>query len=82
MVSSITLIVAATRANGIGLNGGLPWKLPLEMAYFARVTSKAPEGDINAVVMGRKSWQSIPQKFRPLKNRLNVIISRQESLNV
>ncbi|KAF9511686.1 hypothetical protein BS47DRAFT_1346447 [Hydnum rufescens UP504] len=47
------------------------------MAYFARVTSSAPPGKTNAVIMGRKSWESIPMKYRPLKNRINVVISSQ-----
>ncbi len=78
-MSRLTLIVAATISNGIGRNAGLPWRLPQEMAYFARVTSNAPEGTANAVVMGRNTWESIPIKFRPLKNRINVVISRNES---
>ncbi|KAG8856334.1 dihydrofolate reductase [Tulasnella sp. 330] len=74
---SVTLIVAATLANGIGHSGALPWRLSAEMAYFAKVTSTAPNGAINAVIMGRKTWESIPRKFRPLKNRVNIIVSRQ-----
>ncbi|EPE03488.1 dihydrofolate reductase [Ophiostoma piceae UAMH 11346] len=71
----LTLVVAATaRDMGIGAAGGLPWTgLRKEMAYFARVTKR---GDGNAVIMGRKTWDSIPPKFRPLKGRLNVVISR------
>ncbi|ROT40373.1 dihydrofolate reductase [Sodiomyces alkalinus F11] len=77
----LTLIVAATRSMGIGFNGGLPWTgLKKEMAYFARVTKRlspqAPSGAMNAVIMGRKTWDSIPERFRPLKDRLNVVISR------
>ncbi|KAI9773619.1 MAG: dihydrofolate reductase [Geoglossum simile] len=74
---TITIIVAATRSMGIGLRGSLPWQgLKNEMAYFARVTSASTSpGETNAVIMGRKTWQSIPQKFRPLKNRVNVVIS-------
>ncbi|WVW78280.1 hypothetical protein I302_100233 [Kwoniella bestiolae CBS 10118] len=76
---SITAIVAATQSNGIGLNGGLPWKLPGEMKYFARVTTgESPSTDPtqqNTVIMGRKTWESIPPKFRPLKNRRNLVIS-------
>lgn len=77
--TELTLVVAATLTNGIGLKGGLPWRMPREMAYFAKVTtSTAGAGRAkNAVIMGRKSWESIPQKFRPLKDRLNVVISRQ-----
>lgn len=80
-MSRLTIIVAATLANGIGHNARLPWRLPQEMAYFARVTTNAPEGSINAVVMGRNTWESIPTKFRPLPKRLNVVISRNENYN-
>jgi len=45
------------------------------MAYFARVTSSAPEGRRSAVIMGRKTWESIPAKFKPLPKRFNVVIS-------
>ncbi|OCF30774.1 dihydrofolate reductase [Kwoniella heveanensis BCC8398] len=78
---SITAIVAATTANGIGINGGLPWRLPGEMKYFARVTTgDSPSEEIsaqNALIMGRRTWDSIPAKFRPLKGRRNVVVSRQ-----
>ena len=75
-MTKLTLIVAATTSNGIGHSSRLPWRLPHEMAYFAHVTSNAPEGKKNVVIMGRKTWESIPPKFRPLKDRLNVVISR------
>ncbi len=78
----LTLIVAATITNGIGHGGSLPWRLPNEMAYFAKVTQKAPPRATNAVLMGRKSWESIPPKFRPLKNRVNVVVSRQPEYNL
>jgi len=82
---SVTLIVAATLSNGIGHAGSLPWRLPAEMAYFARVTTHAGAAEgvgLNAVVMGRKTWESIPAKFRPLKDRLNVVVSRQAGYNL
>ncbi|KAK0623020.1 dihydrofolate reductase-like domain-containing protein [Immersiella caudata] len=77
----VTLILAATREMGIGLNGTLPWTgLKREMAYFARVTKRIPPSlpptSLNAVIMGRKTWDSIPPRFRPLRGRLNVVISR------
>ncbi|KAJ3750446.1 dihydrofolate reductase-like domain-containing protein [Lentinula detonsa] len=78
-MSRLTLIVAATRTNGIGENGKLPWHLPKEMSYFQRVTCNAPPGQQNAVVMGRNTWESIPEKYRPLKDRLNVVISRRQN---
>ncbi|KAK1712561.1 dihydrofolate reductase-like domain-containing protein [Colletotrichum acutatum] len=81
MSHELTLIVAATRNMGIGAKGGLPWTgLKKEMAYFARVTKRlppqAPSDARNAVIMGRKTWDSIPPRFRPLKGRLNIVISR------
>ncbi|CAN8097394.1 unnamed protein product [Discula destructiva] len=77
----LTLVLAATRDMGIGLRGTLPWTgLKKEMAYFARITKRLPPSveapAMNAVIMGRKTWDSIPPKFRPLKGRLNVVISR------
>jgi len=78
-MSRLTIIVAATKSNGIGQNATLPWRLPKEMAYFARVTSNAPAGVSNAVIMGRNTWESIPAKFRPLRNRANIVVSRNAS---
>jgi len=82
MSSRLTIIVAATKSNGIGQNSQLPWRLAKEMAYFARVTSNAPAGASNAVIMGRNTWESIPTKFRPLKNRVNIVVSRNASYDV
>jgi hypothetical protein len=73
------IVVAATKSGGIGLKGVMPWSLPADMEYFRQLTSTttdANSGRLNAVVMGRKTWDSIPQKFRPLKNRVNIVISR------
>ncbi|KAH3680633.1 hypothetical protein WICMUC_000225 [Wickerhamomyces mucosus] len=76
----VSIIVAALLPSfGIGSKGTLPWKLRKEMKYFRNVTSKVSDPTkINAVVMGRKTWESIPEKFRPLPNRYNVIITRQD----
>jgi len=82
-MSRVTLIVAATANNGIGHAGKLPWRLPQEMQYFAKVTSgKDTAQNVggekkNAVVMGRATWESIPRRFRPLAGRINVVVSRQ-----
>lgn len=78
-----TAIVAASSASrGIGLKGDLPWSLPGDMKYFARITkgnhpsTEDAKPKMNAVVMGRKTWDSIPTKFRPLKGRHNVVLTR------
>jgi dihydrofolate reductase len=81
---TLTLILAATPSLGIGKSGTLPWPLlKKEMGYFARVTKRVfPSSNtsgprkLNAVLMGRKTWDSIPPKFRPLKDRLNIVVTR------
>ncbi|KPV75252.1 uncharacterized protein RHOBADRAFT_43740 [Rhodotorula graminis WP1] len=77
----LTLVVAATPSNAIGRNSTLPWRLSNEMAYFARVTKGEKPGR-NAVIMGRKSWEGIPSRFRPLPERENVVVSRQEGFDL
>ncbi|VDN32755.1 unnamed protein product [Gongylonema pulchrum] len=76
----MNLIVAVDDSGGIGKNGALPWRLPREMARFAKLTSTTNDrSKRNAVLMGRKVWEEIPAKFRPLKDRLNVLyITRVE----
>jgi dihydrofolate reductase len=75
---SLTIIVAATASRlGIGLNGSLPWRLKREIAYFKHATIYHPKNLTNVVIMGRKCWESIPPKFRPLPNRYNIVLSRK-----
>ena len=65
-------LIFARAANGvIGIHGALPWHLPEDMAHFKRTTLGCP------VVMGRKTWDSLPAKFRPLPGRLNIVVTRQ-----
>ncbi|MEO7092626.1 MAG: dihydrofolate reductase [Polyangiales bacterium] len=71
------VVVAADLDWGIGSANGLPWpKLSGDLAHFRRLTSAAAEGKRNAIVMGRKTWESTEVKGRPLPKRLNVVISR------
>ncbi|KAJ1345777.1 hypothetical protein KIN20_000386 [Parelaphostrongylus tenuis] len=73
----VGLIVAVDDSMGIGKNGTEPFNLKKDMKHFVEHTSKTKDPTkINAVVMGRKCWESIPEKFRPLKNRLNIVVSR------
>ena len=81
-MSRLTIIIAATKANGIGVNNTLPWHLRNDMKYFAQVTSNAADGQQNAVIMGRKTWESIPKKFRPLSNRYNIVLSRNPNYDL
>ena len=74
----LKLIVATCQANGIGKDNTLPWRLKSELAYFARLTKTTRDfSKQNAVVMGRRTWQSIPARVRPLRNRLNIVLTSQ-----
>ncbi|XP_065061279.1 dihydrofolate reductase-like, partial [Rhopilema esculentum] len=71
------MYAAMDAKRGIGKNNSLPWRLKNEMAYFTRITSSVKDaGKKNAVILGRKTWESIPKKYRPLPNRLNVVLSK------
>jgi len=79
MARDFAVVVAADEASGIGVDGTLPWRIPSEMAFFKRLTTTAPAGARNAVIMGRKTYDSIAPKFRPLAGRLNVVLTRTSS---
>ncbi len=67
----LTLIAAVARDRVIGIENRLPWHLPEDLQHFRRVTRGHP------VIMGRRTWESLPDTFRPLPGRLNIVISRQ-----
>jgi dihydrofolate reductase len=69
----INIIVATSTNLVIGKDNDLPWHLPTDMKYFKDTTN----GHI--VVMGRKCWESIPEKFRPLPNRKNIVMTRDKN---
>ncbi|WJX36239.1 hypothetical protein P8452_24141 [Trifolium repens] len=76
------VVVAATEDMGIGKDGKLPWRLPSDLKFFKVITATTSEsGKKNAVVMGRKTWESIPLHFRPLPGRLNVVLTRSGSFD-
>lgn len=65
-------LIYARAANGvIGKDGVMPWHLPEDLAHFKRTTLGCP------VIMGRKTWESLPPRFRPLPGRTNVVVTRQ-----
>ncbi|MGE8321092.1 MAG: dihydrofolate reductase [Comamonas sp.] len=67
----IHLIYARARNGVIGKDNTMPWHLPEDMAHFKQRTAGA------AVVMGRKTWDSLPPRFRPLPGRTNIVVTRQ-----
>lgn len=70
----ISLIVAFDTSLGIGLNNRLPWNIKNEMEFFKQYTSNPSFK--NTVIMGYNTWESIPNKNKPLKNRKNIILTR------
>lgn len=66
----VRIVVAYGRNHVIGIDGGLPWHLPTDMKHFREVTAGG------TVIMGRHTWDSIPEKFRPLPGRRNLVLSR------
>ncbi len=72
-----SIIAALTdSARGIGYKNSIPWKYPADMKFFKSITTNTPSKDkFNAVIMGRKTWESLPQKHRPLSNRKNIVVS-------
>ena len=79
-MKTFDLIVAIDEKNGIGKCGQLPWNLPGDMRHFKAITQKTSRKDCtNAVVMGRKTWESLPERFRPLVDRLNVVLTGNDN---
>ena len=79
----LKLIVATCQDNGIGKDNNLPWRLKSELAYFARLTKTTRDfSKQNAVLMGRRTWQSIPARVRPLRNRLNIVLTSQPQAEI
>ncbi len=69
----LNLIYARARNGVIGKDNQLPWHLPEDLAHFKRTTLGCP------VIMGRKTWDSLPPKFRPLPGRLNIVVTRDSN---
>ena len=70
-MTEIVIIAAVARNRVIGKDNTLIWNIPEDMAHFKALTSG------HAVIMGRKTWESLPPRFRPLPGRRNIVISRQ-----
>jgi dihydrofolate reductase len=71
----VSMIAAMAENRVIGKNNDLPWKLPDDMKYFMETTKG------HHCIMGRKNYDSIPEKFRPLADRTNVVVTRQQNFS-
>lgn len=80
---SYQVVIAATRDMGLGLDLKLPWDLPRDFQFFQDVTTKTSDPQKrNAAIMGRKTWESTPPEICPLPGRLNVVLTKSNSLNL
>ncbi len=76
---TFTIVAAIDADRGIGHLGKLPWRLRGDMDHFRTLTVGTHEpGRQNAIIMGRKTWDSLPERFRPLPDRLNIIVTHRD----
>lgn len=64
------MVAMCSKTRGIGTDGKMTWYKPKDLAYFRKMTKD------RVVIMGRKTWESLPEKHKPLKDRINVVVSR------
>ncbi len=80
---NFSIIAAIDKNRGLGKAGQLVWNLAGDMKHFKSVTGAVSAlGVMNAVIMGRTTWESLPEKFRPLPDRLNVVLTRNHDFKV
>ena len=80
----INIVLASTKAHGIGLNNTLPWRLKQELKHFKNITTSynpTESNRQNAIVMGRKTWDSLSTRA-PLPNRKNIVLTTQKASNL
>lgn len=70
-MNRIAIIAAIGKKRELGFGGKLLWRIPDDMKRFKELTGGRP------VIMGRKTWESLPEKFRPLPRRTNIVVTRQ-----
>jgi len=73
-MKNFSIISAIDENRGIGINNQLPWQLKADLKHFSEITVGQKN---NAVIMGLNTWKSLPEKYRPLPDRLNVVLSKE-----
>ena len=82
MNKGFSMILAVDDKNGLWKNNDLAWKISKDMKHFKKITTVTEdEAKCNALIMGRLTWDSIPEKFRPLPWRVNCVLSRTADIN-
>ncbi|MFA5060563.1 MAG: dihydrofolate reductase [Candidatus Omnitrophota bacterium] len=77
------IIVAVDKKFGIGRDGTIPWQLSDDLKHFKAITTATRSLDKkNAVIMGRKTWESLPDKFRPLPGRINLVLTKSKGFSL
>lgn len=71
-----SIIAAIDAQHGIGRKGTLTWRLKQDLEHFRKLTVTPAGQPTNVVIMGRRTWESLPEKFRPLPDRLNIVLSQ------
>lgn len=75
MIGNVTIIAAQNAHGVIGVKNQIPWKIPSEMKFFKETTTGHP------VIMGRNTWESLPKQFRPLPDRINIVLTSDDSMH-
>ncbi|NQY74569.1 MAG: dihydrofolate reductase [Candidatus Margulisbacteria bacterium] len=82
MMKNFDIVVAIDSQGGVGFQGSIPWKVKGDMAFFKRLTTLSEEGKKNGVIMGRKTWDSLPASYKPLPDRVNLVLTRSATLDL
>ena len=75
-MKNFSVILASDEKNGIWKSWVLAWRISEDLKYFKKITTDSESDKKNAVIMGKNTWESIPDKYKPLPSRINCILSR------
>ncbi len=80
-MTPFSIVVAMDQKQGIGRKNNLPWHLKCDLQHFKEITTTTQDKNKrNVVIMGRKTWDSLPAQFRPLPGRVNIVITRNPDI--